>query len=119
MTIKDLPKHLTDGKAAEQLAATFLHQNGLTLVEQNFRCPYGEIDLIMRDDDTLVFVEVRLRGNNHFGGAAMSITRSKQEKLSRAAARYLQTHGNTKCRFDVVLMHKIDIATIEWIKNAF
>lgn len=59
------PEHLQQGNAAEKIAATFLQQKGLTLVEKNFRCKYGEIDLIMREGKTLVFVEVRLRSNEH------------------------------------------------------
>lgn len=113
------PEHLIQGNAAEQIAATFLQQKGLILVEKNFRCQYGEIDLIMRDAKTLVFVEVRLRSNANFGGAAMSINQSKQQKLSRTAERYLQMHGNSACRFDAILMHTADINTVEWIQNAF
>ncbi|PKO45908.1 MAG: YraN family protein [Betaproteobacteria bacterium HGW-Betaproteobacteria-22] len=119
MNEKMKAKHLSAGINAEQLAATFLTQQGLTLVEKNFRCPYGEIDLIMREAKTLVFVEVRLRSSTSFGGASMSITASKQQKLTRTAERYLQTHGNTDCRFDVILMQQIDINAVEWIKNAF
>ncbi|MFZ3088783.1 MAG: YraN family protein [Methylotenera sp.] len=119
MLPKTQPKHLKEGNAAEQLAATFLQQKGLTLIEKNFRCTYGEIDLIMRDGKTLVFIEVRLRSSGNFGGAAMSINQSKQEKLRRAAERYLQIHGDTSCRFDAVLMQKIDINAVEWVQNAF
>lgn len=119
MTLKPPAKHLIEGQAAEQLAATFLQKNGLTLLEKNYRCAHGEIDLIMRDGKTLVFVEVRLRSNRNFGGAGMSITASKQQKLSRTAQLYLQTHGDSACRFDAVLMHALDITTVEWIKDAF
>ena len=119
MPLKTEPKHLIEGNAAEQLAATFLQQKGLILIEKNFRCPYGEIDLIMRDGKTLVFIEVRLRSSGNFGGAAMSINQSKQQKLKRTAERYLQIHGDTNCRFDAVLMQKIDMNTVEWIQNAF
>ncbi len=119
MTTAKLAQHLITGNAAEQIAATFLQQKGLKLVEKNFRCPYGEIDLIMRDGATLVFIEVRLRSNARFGGAAVSITPSKQQKLSRTAEHYLQTHGNTACRFDAVLMQSTDPNAVEWIKNAF
>ncbi len=113
------PEHLKQGSAAEQVAATFLQQKGLTLLGKNFRCKFGEIDLIMRDGDTLVFVEVRLRSNANFGGAAMSITHAKQQKLSRTAELYLQTHGNSACRFDAILMQSTNINTVEWIQNAF
>ncbi|MBA3696922.1 MAG: YraN family protein [Methylotenera sp.] len=122
--LKQLPakfqaSHLEQGHLAEQIAATFLHQHGLILIEKNYRCKHGEIDLIMREGETLVFVEVRLRTNQDFGGAASSITHSKQQKLSRAAALYLQTHGDCNCRFDAILMQTTDLNAVEWIKNAF
>ncbi len=113
------PEHLIQGNAAEQIAATFLQQKGLILVEKNFHCKYGEIDLIMRDAKTLVFVEVRLRSNANFGGAAMSINQAKQQKLTRTAERYLQIHGDSACRFDAILMQTTDINAVEWIQNAF
>lgn len=119
MPEKNLPNHLLKGNAAEQFAATFLQQKGLTPIEKNFRCAYGEIDLIMRDGKTLVFIEVRMRSNTNFGGAAMSINQSKQQKLKRAAERYLQIHGDASCRFDVILMQAIDTNAVEWIQNAF
>lgn len=113
------PKHLQEGSAAESLAAIFLQDKGLKLVEKNFHCPYGEIDLIMQHASTLVFIEVRMRSSAGYGGAAMSITSSKQHKLKRTAERYLQMHGDCACRFDVILMSKVDISAIEWIQNAF
>lgn len=119
MTTKRLAKHLIAGDAAEQLAATFLQEKGLTLLEKNFRCPYGEIDLVMRDGKTLVFIEVRLRSNDNYGGAAMSITQAKQQKLTRTAERYLQIHGDAACRFDAILMQSTDPNAVEWIQNAF
>jgi putative endonuclease len=119
MTLKIKPEHLQQGLAAEQIAATFLQLQGMTLLEKNFGCKYGEIDLVMRDANSLVFVEVRLRRNADFGGAAMSINLSKQRKLARSAEYYLQLHGNCACRFDVILMRSVDINTVEWIQNAF
>ena len=108
---------------AEALAATFLQAKGLTLLEKNFRCKHGEIDLIMLQGPTLVFVEVRLRTSSMYGGAAMSINASKQDKLRRAAEFYLQSHASryndTACRFDAVLMQGLDIDAVEWIQNAF
>jgi putative endonuclease len=112
-------KHLITGNAAEMLAASYLQSQQLKLLEKNFRCPYGEIDLIMHDGHTLVFVEVRMRSNASFGGAAMSVTPAKQEKLKRTAQRYMQLHGEQACRFDVVLMHAVDVNAVEWLKNAF
>ena len=108
-----------DGGQAEQLAAAYLNQQGLKLVTSNYQCRFGEIDLVMREGKTLVFVEVRLRSNADFGGAAMSITTSKQQRLARTAEHYLQQYGESACRFDAILMSEMDMGNIEWIKNAF
>lgn len=111
---------MSKGAQAEKLAAQYLQQNGLALVQQNYRCRYGEIDLIMQDGTTLVFVEVRLRSRNDFGGAAASIDFAKQAKLVRSAQHYLSGLRKTPpCRFDAVLMRATDSARIEWLKNAF
>ena len=111
------------GLEAEKLAATFLANHGLKLVTQNYHCRFGEIDLIMTDANSLVFVEVKLRSSSQFGGAASSITPQKQQKLILTAQHYLQQHvknqSQTACRFDVILMNKADINSIEWIRNAF
>ncbi len=108
------------GLAAEKLAATYLMQQGLTLVCSNFHCAYGEIDLIMQEGKTLVFVEVRLRSNPRFGSAAASITPHKQQKLIRTAQYYLQQHaGHLACRFDAVLLNGYNSAEPEWLRNAF
>jgi putative endonuclease len=108
------------GMAAEQLAATFLAQKGLKLVTENYHCRFGEIDIVMMDAKTLVFIEVRLRTNSQFGDAAASITPQKQQKIRLTAQHYLQQFDDkSACRFDVVLMHKTEIQAIEWIKNAF
>jgi putative endonuclease len=107
------------GTEAEQIAATYLQRQGLTLIGHNYNCRFGEIDLIMREGKVLVFVEVRLRSNARFGGAGMSITYAKQQKLKRTAEFYLQQHGNTACRFDAVLMSKASAEHIEWVRNAF
>lgn len=117
--LKEPPQHLMQGAIAEQIAVKFLQQKGLILIETNFRCKYGEIDLIMRDDNTLVFVEVRLRNNQSYGGAGMSITPHKQKKLTHSAEYYLQKHGNVACRFDAILLSDTDINTVEWLQNAF
>jgi len=107
------------GDAAENLAAEFLQRAGLTLVARNFRCRLGEIDLIARDGKTLVFVEVRMRSSNRFGGAAASITAAKRAKLSRAARHYLAGVARPPaCRFDALLVNGTD-NSIEWLKNAF
>lgn len=108
-----------DGIAAERLAATYLQQNGLKLLESNYRCRFGEIDLIMRDGREIVFVEVRLRSNALFGGAGASITPGKQQKLTRAAEHYLMQHGTAPCRFDAVLLDSLATTHLTWLKNAF
>ena len=111
------------GYEAEKLAVTFLANHGLKLLEQNYHCRFGEIDLVMMDVKTLVFVEVKLRSSNHFGGAAVSITPQKQQKLILTAQHYLQQHVKNQsqiaCRFDAILMTKADLNSIEWIRNAF
>ncbi|MDI1309818.1 MAG: YraN family protein [Methylotenera sp.] len=107
------------GLEAEKLAATFLVNHGLKLVTQNYHCKYGEIDLIMKDVKTLVFIEVRLRSNSQFGSAGASITSQKQQKLILTAQHYLQQYGECQCRFDAILMNKADASHIEWVRNAF
>jgi len=108
------------GALAEQLAAQYLQQQGLKVIQANYHCRFGEIDLIMQDGDTHVFVEVRLRSNASFGGAAASIDARKQSKLLKTAQFYLSTFKNMPpCRFDAVLMHSKDLQQIEWIKSAF
>ncbi len=109
----------TLGSEAEYIAAIYLQQKGLKLLERNYRSRYGEIDLVMLDGKALVFVEVRLRSNAGFGGAAMSITPAKQQKIIRTAEQYLQQHGSRSCRFDVMLMSKASEDGVEWIPNAF
>ncbi len=106
------------GGDAESAALSFLEERGLRLVERNYRCRMGEIDLIMREKDTLVFVEVRKRSSRDFGGAAASITDAKQKKLIHAARHYLSKFGSEPaCRFDALLYD--ETGKPEWIKNAF
>lgn len=108
------------GGEAEQYAAEFLQRQCLVLLERNYRCRFGEIDLIMRDGITLVFVEVRMRTSQAFGGAAASITLSKQKKLLCTARHYLaKLKYVPPCRFDAVLLSSNDGLEMEWIKNAF
>ncbi|SFP67108.1 putative endonuclease [Nitrosomonas cryotolerans] len=109
-----------NGNQAEQLAIAFLQRQNLILLTQNYRCRFGEIDLIMRDKTILVFVEVRMRSSDYFGGAAASITLSKQTRLLRTARHYLAgLNNNPACRFDVVLLSGSHGQKIEWIQNAF
>ena len=107
------------GAFAEEAAAEFLKERGLRLLERNYNCRFGEIDLIMRDGQTLVFVEVRYRRNQSFGGAIESITAAKREKLLRTARHYMAaTQEFPACRFDAVLLSG-DTQELEWIENAF
>ncbi len=106
------------GQSAESRAAAFLQAHGLKLVARNWRCRFGEIDLVMHDGVSLVFVEVRLRSRRDFGGAAASVTPAKQKKLLAAARQYLSTLKTLPpCRFDVVAL--TGNAPPDWIKNAF
>ena len=103
------------GAAAEARALAFLQQQGLTLVEQNFSCRWGEIELILRDQETLVFVEVRQRSSARFGGAAASVSAGKQAKLWRTAEVYLQRIRRIPvCRFDLIA---IDGDQLEWMRH--
>ncbi|WP_301100738.1 YraN family protein [Propionivibrio sp.] len=106
------------GKLAEDLSARFLEQRGLAVLTRNFRCRGGEIDLVCRDGKAIVFVEVRLRRNDDYGGAAASITARKQRRIILAAKLYLAAHGKTECacRFDCVLL---DGEKIVWVRDAF
>lgn len=105
------------GDDAERAAERYLTGQGLSIIERNFRTRFGEIDLIMRAAETLVFIEVRLRKNNDFGGAAASIGVQKQRRIVAAAQQYIAGLRNPPaCRFDAVL---ITGAKIEWLKDAF
>ncbi len=108
------------GKAAEERACRHLTARGLRLVERNFRCRRGEIDLIMRDGQELVFVEVRYRKDSRFGSAAESVDRRKQQRIVAAATLYLQrSSGIPPCRFDVLAISADQEEPIEWVRNAF
>jgi putative endonuclease len=107
------------GAQAETLAAEYLVQRGLRVVERNYRVRGGEIDLICEDRGSLVFVEVRLRSRSDFGGAAASIGAAKQRRVILAARHYLVGRPERNCRFDAVLLDALDANHIEWIRDAF
>jgi putative endonuclease len=112
------------GTAAESLAADFLTGRGLAVVARNVRCKGGEIDLICRDGEMLILVEVRQRTSRQFGGALASVTTGKQRKLLRAARFALQRHPewrHRRIRFDVVGIQgsPYDTHGIQWIQGAF
>ncbi|MFC4158313.1 YraN family protein [Chitinimonas lacunae] len=104
------------GQAAENLAAHYLAEQGVEIVARNWRCRFGEIDLIGRDGDTLVFVEVRQRGSGRYGDAAASITAAKQARLIATAQCYLATLSRLPpCRFDAVLLD--GAAPPRWLRH--
>lgn len=111
------------GLRAEQTAEQFLRSQGLRCRARNYRCKMGEIDLIMEDRGTLVFVEVRLRSNRQFGMGAESVTWHKQQKIIRASQHYLLRYrllDKKACRYDVVALNAPDNDTdIQWLPNAF
>lgn len=111
------------GRDGEDKACAHLRAQGLLLLERNYRCRMGELDLVMRDGEQLVFVEVRSRANSRYGHPAETVTRSKQRRLARAAQHYLQTRARSgreppPCRFDVVAISDAG-RRIDWIRDAF
>lgn len=110
------------GLVFERQAAKHLLDNGCQIVTTNFNSRMGEIDIICQQQETLVFVEVRFRGQNQYGGAAATVALQKQHKIRRTAMYYLQSHGynvhHTRIRFDVIAFDT-DINHLNWIKNAF
>lgn len=118
------PTARTIGDAAEHLALDHLVSRGLELVERNYRCRYGELDLVMLDGRCLVVVEVRCRKRSRFAGAAASIDRFKRRKLMRAAALFLGRHRelcDMPLRFDVVAVDGQTGGeyTLQWLRDAF
>jgi putative endonuclease len=106
------------GIEAEDLALTYLQGQGLRLKARNYTCRLGEIDLVLLDGVTLVFVEVRQRSHRSFGGAAESITARKRDKLIATARHFLAGQRSLPpCRFDAVLVD--GEGRIEWIRDAF
>lgn len=113
------------GQCAEGWALTHLEEHGLHLVARNWRCRYGEIDLIMNEGDTLVFVEVRYRAYTQWGGAENSIDTRKRQRLITAAQLFLQKNppcAHQPCRFDCVAIQACTpraAPQLNWIRNAF
>ncbi len=123
------PGKRAQGLAHEQYAARWLQEKGLILLRQNYFCRLGEIDLIMRDQDTLVFAEVRYRRRRSHGDPIESVSRHKQRKLWQCARHYLMQTGlyeSIPCRFDVIGISPDTRASgtrseiqVEWIQDAF
>ncbi len=115
--------HLLVGREAENISRQYLCQQGLQLIEKNYSCLYGEIDLIMRHKQVLVFVEVRYRKSKDFGLAQETVTTLKQKKIIKSAQYFLSQKkmlNQCPCRFDIVAIHgTIPDHKINWIKDAF
>lgn len=110
------------GRAAEALARGHLERHGLRLLAQNWLCRRGELDLVMLDGDTVVFVEVRYRRHNGWGGALESVDARKRERLIQAAQHFLQQESRwsrSPCRFDVVAIGPGQATELNWLQNAF
>ena len=109
-----------DGKKYEDMARQYLLDNRCHVLMQNYHSRFGEIDLIAKEGDALLFVEVRYRADSQYGGAVYSITQAKRSKLIKTAQQYLieqKLNEQSPCRFDVILLD--GTLQIEWIKNAF
>ena len=110
------------GEAGEAIAARHLKKNGYRIIEKNYRTQLGEIDLIAKDKDTIVFVEVKSRRSRHFGNPKAAVTPQKQRKISMVALQYLKAtrRSNASARFDVAAVTITrDKPLVEIIKNAF
>jgi putative endonuclease len=117
------------GDCLEEKAVSYLCSLGLKIIAQNYLCKMGEVDIIAREESTLVFIEVRYRKDNHFGGSAFSVNLRKQKRIAKAAAHYLQSHRLTNkiaCRFDVMAIEgkiafeqTLTSSQLNWIKGAF
>ena len=121
--VRDSPINLSRGRKAEDIACIRLQQAGLALTTRNYRSPYGEIDLVMQERDTLVFVEVRYRSSDDFGTPAETVDARKQARLRATAEHYLQNTPRASkkaCRFDIVaLTGDGEGGDFRWLQNVF
>jgi putative endonuclease len=110
------------GKEGENLAAAYLERAGYEILERNYRCPFGEVDIVAREGGSLVFVEVKSRRSESFGEPELSVGREKQRKIARVSLDYLQKRSalSARARFDVVTVKMLPGGVrIELIKDAF
>lgn len=115
-------EHIPLGKIGEELAVAHLKKMKYKILERNYKCPLGEVDLVARDKNTLVFIEVKTRKTKDFGGPAAAVDFRKQRQLSKVALHYLNQKklNNIPARFDVVAIELIASSPhIELIRNAF
>jgi putative endonuclease len=119
--IKDT-RRITTGREGERIAADFLKKNGYRIVENNYRCPIGEIDMVARDKNDLVFVEVKARKSGALGYPEQAVGRQKQRKMSQLALWYIQDKKmhDANVRFDVVaVLLRSSGNDVKLIKHAF
>lgn len=111
------------GARYEDIALDHLQSAGLELIARNYHCRYGEIDLVMRERDIVVFIEVRFRRRGRFGDGIDSVNAAKRAKLVRAASAFLAEHprlADGACRFDVLAISDDSRAPLpDWRRNAF
>jgi putative endonuclease len=112
------------GAAAEEIAAAYLAAHGADVLERNYRRRLGELDVIAREGDILLIVEVRTRSTSAYGDAAASVNARKRRRIVRAAQQLLQQHGELgrlAVRFDVVVVSDVETSqpTVDWIRHAF
>jgi putative endonuclease len=119
----NLAPHLKSGQRAEELALAALQARGLTLLERNYSCPQGELDLVLLDGPCLVVVEVRYRRDASHGSAAETVGPDKRRKLTLATQHFLRSHTELRrkpLRFDVVAVAgEGESVAVEWIQDAF
>ncbi|MFM2482941.1 YraN family protein [Celerinatantimonas sp. YJH-8] len=119
---KSAPSRREIGNLAETQACHFLKKKGIHIIERNYCCRGGELDIIAKEQETLIFVEVRMRKNRQYGGALISVTPQKQRHLYHAAQCYLQQKqlnpARLSIRFDIIAIEH-DPEQIQWVKNAF
>lgn len=113
------------GSWGEEIACNYIIKNGMIVISRNYRSKFGEIDIIARNDNCIVFIEVKTRKNNLYGNASEYVTRKKQEKIILTAQEYIGSDIDTEMRFDVIEVYyyeyltKPNVKRINHIKNAF
>lgn len=113
------PARRRQGDQAEALAAAHLRAQGARILARNYQCRAGEIDLIIQDGPVTAFIEVRLRQDQDHGGAAASITPAKQRRIRQAARHWLTGKPARPCRFDAVVLNRLEAEAVSWIRGAF
>ena len=110
------------GKKGENIAVAYLKSNGYRIVERNYKCLFGEIDIVAKDGDTVVFIEVKSRKSEEFGDPQVAVGLEKQKKISKISLKYLEEKHLYPCnaRFDVVAIKMLPSGNkVELIQNAF